>query len=375
MREVVFVTRILKHYRVPFHQSVYYILKESGISYRLLYSSPPSREAKKNDLGNIPWAEEVQIQYLGQSNLCWQYIFGNTKSADLVIIGQENSLLSNYAMQLNRHFRQRRKVAFFGHGKNFQAHNENSLAERFKRFWLLRVDWWFAYTETSASIVRQAGFPKERITVFNNSIDTSRIRDEIEQIDQQKLEQLRKTQFQNSHNIGVYVGGMYRLKRLSFLIDAAKLVRAAIPDFQLLFIGAGENANIVKQAAENYEWVHYVGPKFGKEKTQLIALSRVFLMPGLVGLGVLDSFVYKAPMVTTNVPYHSPEIDYLKDGVNGLIIQDAENPKTYADAVVKILSDAPYRRKLQIGAEDSLATYTIEAMAKRFAEGVVKALN
>ena len=98
-------------------------------------------------------------------------------------------------------------------------------------------------------------------------------------------------------------------------------------------------------------------------------------MPGLVGLGVLDSFAYGTPMVTTDVPYHSPEIDYLKDGVNGIIVNEAEDVDAYADAVARILTDEVWRTHLQAGAVEALQTYTIEAMAQRFADGVMKMLN
>jgi L-malate glycosyltransferase len=38
------------------------------------------------------------------------------------------------------------------------------------------------------------------------------------------------------------------------------------------------------------------------------------LMPGLVGLAVLDAFADGIPRVTTVIEYHSPEIEYLVPG-------------------------------------------------------------
>ena len=107
----------------------------------------------------------------------------------------------------------------------------------------------------------------------------------------------------------------------------------------------------------------------------MVSLGKTFLMPGLVGLAVLDSFAYGMPMVTTDYPYHSPEIDYLEDGLNGVIVKDAENPRAYADAVIRVLKDEPYRKGLKDGARKALKTYTIESMAERFAEGVIRALE
>ena len=150
-------------------------------------------------------------------------------------------------------------------------------------------------------------------------------------------------------------------------------MREAVPDFHLLVIGGGPDAGIAEAAAAELPWVHYAGERFGAEKTALASLGRVYLMPGLVGLGVLDSFAYGTPIVATDVPYHSPEIDYLRHGENGLIV--ADDVRTYAGAVTELLTDEAWRLQLRRGAEAALETFTIEAMARRFADGVLEALT
>ena len=111
-----------------------------------------------------------------------------------------------------------------------------------------------------------------------------------------------------------------------------------------------------------------------KRSRLLVSLGRVLLMPGLVGLVVLNSFAYGLPMVTTDLPYHSPEIDYLIDGENGVMVKQADDPDAYADAAIRVLLDQDFRDKLKAGGTAALETYSIEAMAERFADGVTKAL-
>lgn len=374
MPEVLFVTEILTHYRAPFHERVRKHLSENGIKYRLAYSLPPEREAKKKDDVLLDWAEEVPNTRPAGGGLCFQHIFGKLQGADLVIIGQENSLLHNYVLQVWRLVGGPR-LGFFGHGRNFQARNPDGPAERFKRFWIDKVDWWFAYTPRSADVVARSGFSRDRITVFNNSIDTSSISSQLAALDPSEQSGLCDALVEGSEHVGVFVGGMYPDKRLAFLIEAAVRIREKVPDFHLLLIGAGEDAGLAEQAAADHEWIHYLGPKFGQEKTALVSLGNVFLMPGLVGLGVLDSFAYGTPMVTTDVSYHSPEIDYLEDGVNGVIVKQSDDPVAYAEAVAKVLTDRDHREALKEGGHEALEQYSIEAMAARFAEGVIRALG
>jgi glycosyltransferase involved in cell wall biosynthesis len=372
MAEVLFLTRVLTHYRTPFHEAVRARLAQGGVNYRLAYGRPTPSELRKGDLAELSWAESTPTHYFGASDLAWQT--RPKGRPDLLIIGQENKNLGNYSMLVRRMLGlPGPKLAFFGHGKNFQADDPNSRAERFKRFWVDKVDWWFAYTEKSAEVVTSTGFPRERITVFNNAIDTSAIRRELGTVTREEQRDVRR-RFRGSENIGVYVGGLYPHKRVPFLIEAAKAVRARVPDFQLLVIGSGVDAPILEAAAREHDWIHALGPKFGREKTLLLSLGKVMLMPGLVGLGVLDSFAYGLPMVTTALPYHSPEIDYLQDRVNGLIVKDPTSLADYSQAVAHVLLDRSTRNDLRLAALASSRTLTIEDMAARFSSGIFLAL-
>lgn len=362
-------------YRKDFSNLLREKLRDSNIDYDVIYSSDPKFIAPRGDVDAPSWALDTKciLVKIGSAELRYQCAFLKAIKYDLVIIQQENGLLVNYPLQiLSKLFGY--KVAFFGHGKNYQASNPDGLKERFKKFWINRVDWWFAYTNKSAAEVEKSGFPPDRITAFNNAIDTAALIESSQRVDFNKLEVTRAKLLAGSRNVGVYVGGIYSHKRISFLLEAIVEIRRQVSDFQMVFIGGGADAGLVVEAARQHDWIHYLGPKFGQEKSDLVSLAKVFLMPGLVGLAVLDAFAYGTPMVTTDLPYHSPEIDYLENGVNGLIVKDSDDAKAYASAVASVLQDDALRADLKAGAATALETYTIENMAQRFAEGVQKAL-
>lgn len=372
-KRVAYVFPVSHRFRAPFHEHLRTLLDARGVDYDYVHTD--AEPGGKGDTVAIPWGTRTRMIpiRLGPKRLAYQAAFKASWGADLVIIQQENLLLGNYPIQILRRLTGRR-VAFFGHGKNFQSANPGGLGERFKRFYSKRADWWFAYTDLSADIVAATGFPRERITVFKNAIDTTAIGQQKATITPEEIEALRAAHFGGSSNIGVYIGGLYDHKRVPFLLEAARAVRAQVPDFQLIVIGGGPDAHLVRAAAADEPWIHALGPMFGREKTLTASLGKVFLMPGLVGLGVLDSFAYGTPMVTCALPFHSPEIDYLKDGVNGVMVRDADSVADYAAAVSRILTDAPYRAMLTANAAEAIGDYTIEAMAERFADGVMRAL-
>jgi glycosyltransferase involved in cell wall biosynthesis len=375
IKSVAYVYPYSFQYRAPFNERVREILAGQGIDYDVIYSSDPRLAHPKGDLVSLPWATDVKCSLwkFGPLQLRYQHAFREGLARDLVILQQENSLLVNYALQMSARIHGSR-TAFFGHARNFQAANPNSAAERFKRFWIGKVDWWFAYTRRSAEIVAATGFPRERITVFNNAIDTTAMVAEVASLTVAEQRAKRAELFGGSRNVGVYVGALYPLKRIGFLLAAAERVREVVPDFHLLVIGGGEDAPLAEAAARKHDWVRYVGPRFGRDKTLLTSLGRALLMPGAAGLAVLDSFVYGVPMVTTDFALHGPEIDYLVDGENGIVVRDPENLDDYAAAVIRVMRDDGFRDRLRAGGRGALGSYSIEEMARRFAEGVVNAL-
>ena len=218
-------------------------------------------------------------------------------------------------------------------------------------------------------------FPRERITVFNNSIDTKQLQKERASITDQDIIDLQDREFGGSRHIAIYVGGLYAEKRIDFLLDASELVRRQVPDFHLIVIGNGPEKHKIDEAAGVFPWIHPFGSMFGPRKTLYVAASRAMLMPGLVGLGVLDSFAYGCPLLTTTYPYHSPEIDYLKHCVNGMMIHPHDDIQNYANGVVELLTDDKLNRWLVRGAKQSAKFYTIENMVSRFKAGIIAALK
>jgi glycosyltransferase involved in cell wall biosynthesis len=96
-------------------------------------------------------------------------------------------------------------------------------------------------------------------------------------------------------------------------------------------------------------------------------------MPGRVGLGILDSLAAGLPLVTTRISIHTPEVEYLEDGYNGLMTEP--NPEAYAHAVIRLLSTPNELRRLKAGAQTSSEKYSIEAMVDNFHRGIQDCLS
>ena len=114
-----------------------------------------------------------------------------------------------------------------------------------------------------------------------------------------------------------------------------------------------------------------MGAVHGMERVKYLAQADVFLNPGMTGLSILDAFALGVPFATTDCKIHSPEIAYLKNGVNGIMSKPTES--AFAAAVLKLIQSDDLAMIKQNALADG-KKYTIESMTRNFVGGVMKAL-
>jgi glycosyltransferase involved in cell wall biosynthesis len=362
------IQRRLTHYRVPFFVALRESLAEAGIKLRLFHGQGTSQETAKADEGYTSWAEPLETRYLAGERLCWQPFAKQVTGSALVIVTQENALLANHLALIKR---PAPKLAFWGHGANFQG-NSQSMRERYKRWSTGRVDWYFGYTRKSVELVKAAGFEETRITQLDNAVDTEALKRDLAAIKTSDIDKLRMHFTLEPGPTALFLGSLYAHKRLDFLIAAAVELRAQIPGFQLLIAGDGPQRAKIESAASKYHWIHHCGALKGMDKACVMRLAKINMNPGLVGLGLLDSFAAALPLVTTDCGLHSPEIAYL-DTSNGVISPD--NLEAYVAACKSLLTDDNAHRQLANGCRIATERYTLSNMVQNFTNGVVQALE
>ncbi len=371
---VCFVLNALPHYRERFFTLLRERLDNEGIHLRILYAR---NHGNHNIEGHLTWAESVAAKALGP--FIWLRLGNMTRGADLVVIPQIIKQIWIYPLLLRRTLGFH-KIAFWGHGKVFSSLPDRRLPRRTKELISRHCDWWFAYTERSAQVVNQEiGYPAGQIISVNNAVDTNALTEAQGRVTVAELDQLKSSLGISGTNTAIFVGGMYQnahhTKRLPFLIAACLVIKKQVPDFEMIFVGAGPDQHLVEAAAREHAWIHYVGVKKGTAAVPYWSIAKICLNPGLVGLGILDCLALGVPILTSDIPCHSPEIDYLESGKNGLMVDDKNDPQIFAEAAVNLIQDASRIASFAEAGRITASQITNEAMVERFTEGILKCLN
>lgn len=372
MFKVLILYKSLPQYRISFFDLLRQELYKNGVILELIYGDADLRG--KNDCVTSEWAIFKPNKYLdiGITRLTWQPCLKEIKSADLVIVEQADRLLINYVLILRRIFKNK-QFAFWGHGLNRQA-KSYSISNIFKRFYINKCDWWFAYTEGIKSFLIKNGYPSSRITTVQNAIDTQQMNNEYFSICEEELNVIRrKYNMQKEETILIYCGALYKEKRIDFLIDTIDEIVKRTEKVKLVVLGGGPDENIIKEAALTRPYLIYAGPRFGREKATFFKLSTLFLLPGSMGLAILDSFAFETPIITTKYPFHGPELEYLVDGQNGII---TENTKScYIDAVEELLKNKEKMQQITENCIEEIGRYSNERMVANFMDGIKKLIG
>jgi len=372
MKHVLILYKFLPQYRLEFFEQLKIALMKEDVELHLIYGKLKNTDSLKKDEVEISWAKYVPNRTfrIGKTELVWQPCLGYLKGMDLVIVEQANKLLVNYYLMFARYFTHY-KFANWGHGRNMQD-NPESTRNKIKYRYIKICDWWFAYTKGVRDFLISQGYSENKITIVQNAIDTFNLKRIYSGITDEAINQLKQELGITGSHIGIYCGGMYLQKRIDFILNVCKAVRESIPDFHMIFIGSGIDSGKVQDAAAAQSWIHYVGPKFGHERVKYFKLASIQLMPGLVGLGIIDSFALETPIFTTRYPYHSPEIEYLENNGNGIITADDFND--YSRTIIETLKTERYLALIE-GCRNSAKIFTVENMVENFKNGVLSCLN
>ncbi len=370
MQTVLFIEAQMKQYRAPFYEQLNQALRHDGLTLTVAYSAPPQSDVRKHDTCELPqhYGRQVPGWWLWPNRLLFQPVLGLALRSDLVIIDQGNKFLLNHLLlqlaRLGSH-----RVALWGHGRNHRP-GQIAVAEWYRCRAIRWSSWWFAYTEKEAEYLVLSGVPATKITVIDNSIDTRKLRDQLQGLRTDEISSISKElQIPQTAKTGIFCGMLDESKGVRFLIEASQLIKARVSDFHLIIVGGGRDECEIRRLAEKFAWIHVVGPRFGREKAALLAISDVFLLPGAVGLAILDAFASSLPLVTTKLPTHGPELEYLENGKNGMITE--HNVSSYANAVASLLCSPEVLQLYKLAASQSCDRYCIENMALKFHQGIL----
>ena len=366
------------HYRVRFYELLEQ-RRPKDWDFTVVFDTKEA-DRKRIYLENINWKEfrfpildaPMHILRGGTRGIIWQSFFLRARKFDAIITDSFVAHLTYLATNLWRLTGSKR--AIWGHTRDRQTPEHPSVAkraaERFKRAYFKTMDYFFAYTAGEAANARAMGFPADRITVLNNTIDTVAQRAAYldRRGDRDKFRAELGLAPQNKTLL--YVGRLINDKRIDFLADAFEALYKNDPDWRLIIVGDGPMRPVLEALNDRLPKgvLTLCGAVTKTEKLAPIYIAAdMYIITGAIGLAPLQAMCFDLPAIAFENPLHGPEIEYLTSE-NSTIFPRETTAQGFADAMPDIFNKcaAPEARAKIY---PSIAHLTIENMVDHFITG------
>lgn len=380
MKKVCFVLEEVEHYNIKFFDVLFEKLYDKGIVLNVYAGrlGQSKNEAEMLECKPVILIALSVLRIFGKKIVGMRGVWGLVRDADIVIFKQGKKYWSNYYMICFLKLLGK-NVGVWGNCKLEYKYGVPLESIKVKKdiWWKIasKADVWFAYNEAVKQIVHSTGYPVNKIVSIDNTID---VKKEVEYYEGINIGEINKVLvdcgIKSGAKIGIFCSRIYDKKRIEFLLESLLDVKKRVDDFHFILIGDGPKSSVVKSFFKsNNEWFHWVGSKYGKEKVLYFKMSDFQLMPGLVGLHIVDSFALQTPLITTKNDYHSVEIEYLDNWVNGIITEN--NINSYVNAICRVCSDEKVLKSLIDGCNKAKEKYSIENKVDKFFEGITAVIN
>lgn len=356
-------------YRVPLFERLIPRLAAHGVE--LVVATGGYEHSKRGDQAKAEWIRAVPGRVRGNlpSGLRWRKWSRAMAAPDLVIVEQAVKNLETYSL-LARKGLGGPSVAMWGHGRSYSTPQGTAVAAA-KQWLTRRCDWFFAYTQAGADHVISHGFPSERVTVLNNTIDTDALRADLTSVSEDDVAAFARRHGLTQGRTALFLGGVDRAKGIDFLLESAVEAEKRLPGFVLLVGGTGAQAEQVRAAQQTGAPIRALGRLDGPDKALALRAADVLMIPSSIGLVAVDSLVSGVPVITRDNNTHGPEADYLKHDVTSLWRAQDASAQEYATTVLELMK-APER--LSTMRDSCLAEahkYSIDSMVTAFVDGVL----
>ena len=327
---VAIVQPYIPTYRVAFFDGLRRVLSQQGVELIVVADDPDGGQAGRTDAVQLPWVRHYQQRRVpwGRRTVRLGTARRHWKDCDAVIVGHLGSSLdTNLALALSS--LGRIKAGVWGHIDSYVS--EPAALDVFVERWQLRrADHVFAYTPGGARFAKKAGAGPDRVTAVMNTIDTAGLETAFAAADDSSSRELLGLGEIDPCKTFAFIGGLDSSKRIDFLAAALDHLWELDPSVKILVAGRGEDEKLLQPSVERGQTV-MLGYGDTRVKAALGLATRGILMPGRVGLIAVDALVLGLPVLSTDWPFHAPEVEYLTPGES--LLQSADSPEAYAELI------------------------------------------
>jgi glycosyltransferase involved in cell wall biosynthesis len=328
LKKILFITPIIPSYRVWLYKKLNLIPSWDFIA---IHGREMNQTFPK-DVGHITSFNNIIVKnyYLNLKGIpiCFQMNMGQIYrlKPDIIVILDNIKIISNVFIYILSFFLDF-KIIYYTHGLNngeftSQKGIVSKVTELLRSFFLRKSTAIIAYTsKVNDYLVGQKKICQEKIFTASNTLDTELLVTELRNVSNTDTEKLTKALDIEDKFVICFLGRLTPQKNIKLFIDVIKKLQNNY-SVSGIIIGDGPLITWCKKYTNdnNITDIHIVGEKSGLELACYLKLAHLMFLPQHVGLAIVHSFIANIPFITGKATNHGPEIEYLMNGYNGILV-------------------------------------------------------
>ena len=321
----------LPDYRVPLFDEISRLCELTGDQLRVVHGDPAADQRLRGDSATAAWAirrtrHEVRTPLGGAY---WRRVRKLAALADVTVTELDAGNLDAWYLGLSGS-----PLVLWGHGRAYV--NEPSRLSESLQIRLARLaDEVMTYSAGGRQALLDDGLTPSKVTAVGNATDTTSLRRLYLNSGDAVVSEFLATHRLEGRRLATLVGGLDASKRLDFVVEAVQAASALDPNFTLVVGGRGADEAFIKSSESDH--LRYIGAVDRPTFALLAHVAQSMWMPGRVGLVAVDAQALGLPVITTEFPFHAPEVEFLERGSE--LIVAPNDPKEFAVRAFRLARD------------------------------------
>jgi len=374
--KIIILQRILPHYRAGIFRKI--CKRFPGT--KVIYGQPFKNESLKNsdDLSDDIFIKCSNSYFDRKGKVFISNIFSRIKQIkpNIVISVFNVGNLNIYVLFILRKFLKFRIILWsFGYDPESGFIPDKKITDKIRLYLSQKADAVIFYWDNGKHEVSRFSNKTDHYFTAPNTLDTVKQTEFKETFDLTGKENIKAELGVSERYHFVYIGRLLEDKQVDLLIKAYGLLDNEKGDCRLTIIGDGpEKDKLLDLSKElNLKNIYFTGEILNEVQTgKWIYISDVFVMPGRLGLSVVHTFCFGTPVISQKKEkhFHGEGIGYVKDGVNGFLVEDG-NISELAEKMKLIISDNELSDRLRLNAfNTSLNECSVDNMINGFERAI-----
>lgn len=272
------------------------------------------------DISKLKYSNILKKLNIFKNKIIWSKglskLIGNKKYNTYLLTGDSFNLSIWWFLILHKIFYRKKRVYLWTHG---WYGKETIIIKLLKKIYFGLADGIFLYGYYAKSLMIKEGIREDKLHVVHNSLQYE---DQLLLRKTLKLSNIYKDYFKNENPVIIFIGRLTKVKRLDLLINVIANSKAKGKNYNLVFVGKGEEVFNLKELAKERKVIDniwFYGPSYDeKQNSELLYNADLCVAPGNVGLTAIHSMMFGTPVLShNNFPMQMPEFEAIKTGVTG----------------------------------------------------------